>query len=350
MMPETATPSYFRRFWPFRPSIAINRIPVAFDCSFVLRGCDQSPVSLRTCSRLPLCRFAPMAAVQFDDADVAVGALRLDQTLIGRLYGPLPPLPTLRSIIGRVWKCDVSVAMVEWDLLQFVFSDSATADRIVRTPSWIFEKFIIHVRRWATPTAELAAGLARVPLVAQFWGIPYACCTEELDSLLGASLGGTGQASIHRSSSSGGLYIRAKVAIDLLSPLPYEVSASHVDPSKGSFLAQVKFESIPQFCFLCGIIGHVSRLCPQKDDLARAPPRYGKHLIAKEFGPRVHAMTLARRRKRFVWTLAGNTSAGCSEGSSGADSGHLAALPSGRNSAQQQMAAHLQLLQIADAD
>ncbi|CAL1413619.1 unnamed protein product [Linum trigynum] len=114
------------------------------------------------------------------------------------------------------------------------------------------------------------------------------------------------EATIHWSVSSGGLYIRSKVSLDVNLPLPDEVSTSREDPSKGCFMVKVKFESLPQFCFLCGVIGHVNRFCPKKDELVVQPPRYGKHLVASEFGPRVREDTLARRRKRFVWTLAGN--------------------------------------------
>ncbi|CAL1380675.1 unnamed protein product [Linum trigynum] len=68
-------------------------------------------------------------------------------------------------------------------------------------------------------------------------------------------------------------------------------------------------------------------------------------MIAKEFGPRVNEATLVRRRRRFIWTLAGKAAAGRSESSSGL----LGGRSSGQNSAQVRMAEHLQLLQIADA-
>ncbi|CAL1396372.1 unnamed protein product [Linum trigynum] len=157
------------------------------------------------------------------------------------------------------------------------------------------------------PTTELANALLKVPLVAQFLGVPFYCCTEKLGSLLGTALGPAEEATIHRSVSSGGLFIRCKVSLDVNPPLPDEVSTFHEDPSKGCFKVKVKFESLPQFCFLCGVIGHMNRFCPKKDELAVQPPRYGKHLVASEFGPRVREDTLARRRKRFVWTLAGNS-------------------------------------------
>ncbi|CAL1410209.1 unnamed protein product [Linum trigynum] len=127
-----------------------------------------------------------------------------------------------------------------------------------------------------------------------------------MGTLLGSALGPAEMATIHRSASSGGLYIRTKITLDLQLPLPDEVAAAHEDPAKGSFKAQVKFESLPQFCFLCGVVGHVNRFCPKKDELSGNPPRYGKHLVASEFGPWLNEATLSRRRKRFVWTLAGN--------------------------------------------
>ncbi|CAL1378421.1 unnamed protein product [Linum trigynum] len=127
-----------------------------------------------------------------------------------------------------------------------------------------------------------------------------------MGSLLGAAMGPAEAATIHRSVSSGGLYFRTKITLDLQLPLPDEISAAHEDPSRGCFKAKVKFESLPQFCYLCGVIGHVNRNCLRKDDLDGQPPRYGKHMVAQEFGPRVNENTLARRRRRFVWKLAEN--------------------------------------------
>ncbi|CAL1375534.1 unnamed protein product [Linum trigynum] len=240
--------------------------------------------------------------------------------------------------------------MVEWDLLQIVFPDPATAARIRKSSPWIFEKFLIHVQAWEPPTRILAASLVKVPLMVQFWGIPYYCCTEKLGSMLGASLGPADPALVHRSTSSGGLYIRAKVTLDLLMPLPDEVSAAHENPSKGSFKSKLHYEALPQFSFLCGVVGHVSRLCPRKEELAGAPPRYGKHMVAREFGPRVNETTLARCRKRFVFTLAGNSSGPRSAASSHKPTAApLLAAASGQDQGLSKgMTSHLCQLQISD--
>ncbi|CAL1387591.1 unnamed protein product [Linum trigynum] len=306
MMAMTVSVFVPRRFRPSHGDARIKGFPSSIRCIPYASALGQSSPPFVFRSRVDTAISDSMAAIQFNDADVAAGALRLDQTLIGRLCGPLPSLSTLRSIVGRVWKCDFSLAFVEWDLLQFVLPNPATAQRIRAGSPWVFEKFLIQVRQWETPTAELASELIRVPLVAQLWGVPYNCCTERLGSLLGAALGPSEPATIHRSISSGGLYIRTKITLDLQLPLPDEVSAAHEDPSKGHFKAKVKFESLPQFCFLCGVVGHVNRFCPRREELSDQAPRYGKELVAREFGPRVNEGTLARRRKRFVWTLAGN--------------------------------------------
>ncbi|CAL1368431.1 unnamed protein product [Linum trigynum] len=105
-----------------------------------------------------------------------------------------------------------------------------------------------------------------------------------MGTLLGSALGPAETATIHRSASSGGLYIRTKITLDLQLPLPDEVAATHEDPEKGSFKALVKFESLPQFGFLCGVVGHVNRFCPRKDDHFGNLPRYGKHIVAHALG------------------------------------------------------------------
>ncbi|CAL1406948.1 unnamed protein product [Linum trigynum] len=244
-----------------------------------------------------------MALVRFSDADVAAGAQRGELTLVGRICGAPPALHSLKATMGRLWNCvgEFSMVPLGWGLIQIVFSSLADAKRTVKEAPWILPKFLLHLTKWASPSQELADSLTCVPLMLQLWGIPFECLTERLGSLLGASLGPADPATIHQSESSGGLFIQVRVTLDLTKPLPDEIPAEHEDGGKGVFKVMVKYTKLPQFCYLCGIIGHIGQSCPQKAELEGKPPRYGRHTVSQEKGPRVSELALTRRKKRFSW-------------------------------------------------
>ncbi|CAL1394390.1 unnamed protein product [Linum trigynum] len=77
-----------------------------------------------------------------------------------------------------------------------------------------------------------------------------------------------------------------------------------MDQGKGNFVARIKFEKVPTFCFLCGIIGPIGAACPQKAELGAAPPRYGEFSLVTDSGDKITEGTLAKRKKRFTWLRA----------------------------------------------
>ncbi|CAL1393323.1 unnamed protein product [Linum trigynum] len=169
---------------------------------------------------------------------------------------------------------DFSIASVGWGVLQIVFSSAADVDRIRKGSPWIFLNFALCLTRWASPTQMLAESLAHAPLRLQLWGLLFECCTERLASMLGAALDPTEPAVIHQYDINDTLFLRVCVVLDLTTPLPYEITTSHKDAGKGDFNAHIKFERLPQLCFLCGVIGHLSQFCSQKAELGDSPPRY----------------------------------------------------------------------------
>ncbi|CAL1402731.1 unnamed protein product [Linum trigynum] len=269
-------------------------------CPFDLVDCGLLAVSADPFS-------AVMAVVvHFNDDDMAAGVARVDLTLLGLVIGTSPPLHTLRTVLTRVWRFegDLTISQLDGGLLQFVFSLQSDLQAAVSAGPWIFDKYMLTLQPWATPSEEVIGNLRWAPLAVQIWGVPFDCFTNKMALRLGSALGETATPTLHRSDVSGGLYVRAEPVLNLLEPLPDSISAGHIDPQKGTFSAKIKFELVSHFCFLCGVIGHVKDVCPRKEELGASPAKYGKFTMASESGPQVTEAMLARRRRRYTWIRA----------------------------------------------
>ncbi|CAL1380109.1 unnamed protein product [Linum trigynum] len=118
---------------------------------------------------------------------------------------------------------------------------------------------------------------------------------------LGSTMGKLKEAVVHVGRKTGGVYLRAKVSININRPLPLSVTASHEDRSKGLFKVSVYYEKLPLFCFCCGVLGHTSAHCDLKDTMNGNDLPYGKHILAFDKGPSVDEHTLRKKIAHFSW-------------------------------------------------
>ncbi|CAL1407534.1 unnamed protein product [Linum trigynum] len=213
-------------------------------------------------------------------------------------------------MLGRVWryKGDLTISTVEEGLTQFLFSQKADLHKAVTKSPWIFDNFMLVLARWEDPTPVVADRLRWAPMAVQIWKVPFECFTEKMAWRLGSSLGVLNDPpTLHRSDVSGGLYVRAAPVLDLTAPLLDAIVAGHADQTRGNFVASVKIEKVPHFCFLCGVIGHIGENCPRKEAFTGVTPKYGVFSVATESGSPVTEDTLSKRSRRFTWIRAAKT-------------------------------------------
>lgn len=83
---------------------------------------------------------------------------------------------------------------------------------------------------------------------------------------------------------------RIRVIMDVSEPLR---RMQTISTSKGAALVKIKYERLPTFCYMCGVIGHIERDCLAADEndrtdekqwgsWLRASPRRGRQRFADE--------------------------------------------------------------------
>ena len=71
-----------------------------------------------------------------------------------------------------------------------------------------------------------------------------------------------------------------RVRVDLPINRPLQRGGNIVNPDDEKFWVSFKYERLPTFCFLCGILGHDERHCSGNSNNPEAPRQYGDWLRA----------------------------------------------------------------------
>nr|GLL37811.1 uncharacterized protein LOC109174453 [Ipomoea trifida] len=101
------------------------------------------------------------------------------------------------------------------------------------------------------------------------------------------------------------LFYRVRVAIDISKPLKKQMKLKR-DNGSWAFV-DFRFERLPTFCFLCGVIGHGDKYCPKNahgyDPKAEKP--YGAFMRARTRrttpSTRLHWVAPASNADRLLW-------------------------------------------------
>ncbi|CAN0920157.1 hypothetical protein LINGRAHAP2_LOCUS31873 [Linum grandiflorum] len=132
--------------------------------------------------------------VQFTPENVGDDRIRLDLSLIGRIFWPLEPKPSLSVLhaLARQWRIppeDLQIFDVGHGLTQFVFPTLRDKERVFQTQPWAFKSAIINLMEWETPSPMAFDKLQFMPLVIQLKEIPYPYSTTKFCAKLVEPLG-----------------------------------------------------------------------------------------------------------------------------------------------------------------
>ncbi|GAV89210.1 DUF4283 domain-containing protein/zf-CCHC_4 domain-containing protein, partial [Cephalotus follicularis] len=122
---------------------------------------------------------------------------------------------------------------------------------------WLFDRSILLNKDINEEHAEFND----VSLWIRVFGVPYLCFSEYVGKVIGNYIGKFEDGEKVRGKGSNGPYIRLQVEIDVRNPLKMGVNLSY--GSNGKAWLQFRYGRLPNFCFVCGLIGHVEEECKQ---------------------------------------------------------------------------------------
>ncbi|CAN0847730.1 hypothetical protein LINGRAHAP2_LOCUS5135 [Linum grandiflorum] len=232
--------------------------------------------------------------VQFSADDVGDDRIRFDLSLIGRIFWPLEPKPSLSVLhaLARQWRIppeDLQVFDVGHCLTQFVFPSLKDKERIFQTQPWAFKTAIINLMEWETPSQLVFDKLQYMPLVIQLKEIPYPYNTVKFCAKLVEPLGTVISADLFSKypEGHGTRFVKCTVRINLLQSIAGRIQA--VVPNQQPFWVLLRYEDLPTVCFICGMLGHGFKHCEYSAILPFNRDERGDWMLARPEGHKIKA-------------------------------------------------------------
>ena len=202
-------------------------------------------------------------------------------SLFGRLLADRNQnMRAFKSTLRSVWKMgsDLRIVDVGKNIFQFKFSSSYQLEWVERNGPWNFDNNLLLLCKWRKGLLVTNISFTHSPLWIQVWGLPFESMTEEVGKDLGSKLGKYIESDRRSWLSEQAKFLRIRVDIPIDKPL--RRGGNIVNMEEDKHWVTFKYERLPNFCFLCGILGHDEKHCSSSQDRSECSRQYGDWLRA----------------------------------------------------------------------
>lgn len=194
-------------------------------------------------------------------------------------------IEALRKTMRMVWRTNklVQISEIEEDLFLVEFGDPKDKKKVLEMCPWSFEKNLVLLQEFSGDLVPKEIDLKWSPFWVQVSNLPLKSRTKETGMVLGSKLGKAIDVDVPENGVHWGRYLRVKVQLDVTKKLiqAKKVSIEDDEPRWVFF----RYERLPNFCYVCGLIGHSERECSElkgsSEGLEKEKYQYGAWLRAE---------------------------------------------------------------------
>lgn len=335
LFPKFNDINIFKNSGLFSPSL--TTFSLAYFASFLPLSCK------RLLFRIPqfLLRFSFMASTPLStlygnltiaDADDDTEEIRLENIpisngdeetvfcVVGRLVTEKPTkLIFFQDTMASIWRPakGMNVHEIQQNLFVFRFYDEDDLLLAMEDGPWAYDQSLLVLKRMLPGENPETISLNSAEFWVQVHGLPCGFRSDGVLTAIGSFLGSLTKLDDRNFDGSMRIFYRLRISMDITKPLKKRMKLKK--DSDDWIFVDFKYERLPTFCFLCGLIGHGDRYCrkvSRAESLFMEKP-YGAWLRA---GLRRQIPTLGQRwiapetmAERAAWH-AQNTFTGNKEG------------------------------------
>ncbi|XP_019179235.1 PREDICTED: uncharacterized protein LOC109174453 [Ipomoea nil] len=215
------------------------------------------------------CANLTLADVEDDDVAMQVPNVPKNQPdseegyyVVGRLVTQKPiRFPFFQDTMAAVWRpaMGVNTRQLESRRYLFRFYHEADVERVINVGPWTYEQSLLIMKRLDLGEDPYAMALDQAEFWVQVHSLPAGFRSEIVVKAIGSFLGTLIHVDDRNFDGSMRLFYRVRVAIDVAKPLKKQMK---LKKDNGSWVyVDFRYERLPTFCFLCGVIGHGEKFC-----------------------------------------------------------------------------------------
>lgn len=178
--------------------------------------------------------------------------------------------PAMQQTLAALWKPGMGVYIkeLETNLFLFQFYHEVDVSRVMEGCPWSFNRRALIMRRLKEGENPHNVELNIMELWVQVYDLKVGFMTERIIKEVGNNIGGFVVSCPSNFRSVWREYFRVRVAIDVTKPLKRRMKIKKAD--NDWYWINFKYENLPMFCFICGILGHSEKFCSKLFDTPEA--------------------------------------------------------------------------------
>ncbi|XP_042950312.1 uncharacterized protein LOC122282425 [Carya illinoinensis] len=185
-----------------------------------------------------------------------------------------------KQVLRKIWRPlqPLRLQSLGTKFLIAEFEDVKDQERILRDGPWSFDKQLVLLKKFDGLLQTHQITLTKAFFWVRIHDLPLMARSQSIGFKIGASLGKVLEVDLLDGECEWGEFMRVRICIDVSKPLlrGKQVSLGGL----GTYWVRFSYERLPEFCYLCGRIGHVQRDCEQavERDVLNGSLPYGQWL------------------------------------------------------------------------
>ncbi|XP_030945895.1 uncharacterized protein LOC115970397 [Quercus lobata] len=167
----------------------------------------------------------------------------------------------LKNTLRQAWKMgsDLRIVEVGKGILQFKFNSMYQLDWVGKSGPWNFDSKLLLLCRWRKGLSVSNITFTHSPFWVQVWGLPFEQMSKEVGKNIGRKIGKVIEVDKWSLQADQAKFLRARVDMPIDKPLRRRGYVA-IEEGGRSWVT-FKYERLPTFCFIYGMLGHDDRYC-----------------------------------------------------------------------------------------
>ena len=184
--------------------------------------------------------------------------------LVGRfLMEGVMDFQAMQQTLAALWRPGKGVHIRELDvnLFQFLFYHELDIKRVIEGSPWSFNRKVLIISRMQQGINPKCIPLNSIDLWVQIHDLQPGLMSEKIITEVGNEIGKYVCSCPTNFKGVWREYMRNRVTMDLSKPLKRRMKIRK--SGKEWIWITFKYENVPTFCFICGLLGHSEKFCNQ---------------------------------------------------------------------------------------